>query len=76
MLFRSQLERLFSAHLAETPSRFYAQVRLERARELLRETDMGILAVGVACGFASASHFSRAYRNHFGVSPKEDRGAA
>ena len=73
---RRQLERLFSAHLGETPSRFYAQVRLERARELLRETDMGILAVGVACGFASASHFSRAYRNHFGVSPKEDRGAA
>ena len=73
---RRQLERLFSAHLGETPSRFYAQVRLERARELLRETEMGILAVGVACGFASASHFSRAYRNHFGVSPKEDRAAA
>ena len=73
---RRQLERLFSAHLAETPSRFYAQVRLERARELLRETEMGILAVGVACGFASASHFSRAYRNHFGVSPKEDRATA
>ena len=73
---RRQLERLFSAHLRDTPSRFYAQVRLERARELLRETDMGILAVGVACGFASASHFSRAYRLQFGVSPKEDRGAA
>ena len=73
---RRQLERLFNAHLGDTPSRFYAQVRLERARELLRETDMGILAVGVACGFASASHFSRAYRLQFGVSPKEDRGAA
>ena len=72
---RRQLERLFSAHLRDTPSHFYARVRLERARELLRETDMGILAVGVACGFASASHFSRAYRKHFGLSPKEDRGA-
>ena len=70
---RRQLERLFSAHLGDTPSRFYARVRLERARELLRETGMGILAVGVACGFASASHFSRAYRIHFGVSPKDDR---
>ena len=70
---RRQLERLFSAHLHDTPARFYAGVRLDRARELLQQTDMGILAVGVACGFASSSHFSRAYRTRFGRSPKADR---
>jgi len=70
---RRQLERLFRAHLRDTPARFYAQLRLERARELLRETDMGVLAVAVACGFTSASHFSRAYQGRFGCSPKQDR---
>ncbi len=70
---RRQLERLFSAHLRDTPAHFYTGVRLDRAQELLRQTDMAILAVGVACGFASSSHFSRAYRNRFGRSPKDDR---
>lgn len=70
---RRQLERLFSTHLKQTPARFYVGVRLDRARELLRQTDMGILDVGVACGFGSAAHFSRAYRSHFGLSPKDDR---
>lgn len=70
---RRQLERLFSTHLHDTPSHFYICVRLERARELLRQTDMGVMAVGVACGFSSSSHFSRAYRARFGLSPKDDR---
>lgn len=71
---RRQLERLFSAHLHDTPSRFYVGVRLDRARELLQQSDMGILAVGVACGFGSSSHFSRAYRARFGQSPTDERG--
>lgn len=73
---RRQLERLFATHLHDTPSHFYIGVRLDRARELLRQTGMGIMAVGVACGFASSSHFSRAYRARFGLSPKEDRSKA
>ena len=73
---RRQLERLFSTHLHTTPSHFYTGVRLDRARELLRQTDMGVMAVGVACGFASSSHFARAYRARFGLSPKDDRSQA
>ena len=70
---RRQMERLFATHLHETPARFYLAVRLDRARELLRQTDMGILSVGVACGFVSSSNFSRAYRARFGLSPKDER---
>lgn len=70
---RRQLERLFSTLLQQTPARFYMQLRLERARELLRQTEMTITAVCVACGFESPSHFSRAYRLQFGCSPREDR---
>lgn len=72
---RRQLERLFAAHLHDTPSHFYIGVRLERARELLRQTAMSVMSVGVACGFGSSSHFSRAYRARFGLSPKDDRNA-
>lgn len=73
---RRQLERLFSSHLHDTPARFYVGVRLDRARELLQQSDLSILAVGVACGFGSSAHFSRAYRSRFAVSPKADRDTA
>jgi AraC family carnitine catabolism transcriptional activator len=39
----------------------------------LQQTGMGVTAVAVACGFSSASYFSRSYRAHFDISPKEDR---
>lgn len=72
---RRQLERLFSATLNDTPTRFYLNLRLDRARELLQQTDMTITAVCVACGFESPSHFSRTYRARFGASPRGDRRA-
>ncbi|AUT71863.1 GlxA family transcriptional regulator [Paraburkholderia hospita] len=70
---RRQLERLFCSSLKDTPTHFYLQLRLDRARELLRQTDMSITAICVACGFESPSHFSRTYRARFGASPRSDR---
>ncbi|WP_118180200.1 GlxA family transcriptional regulator [Paraburkholderia phosphatilytica] len=70
---RRQLERLFCASLNDTPTHFYLQLRLERARELLQQTDMSITAICVACGFESPSHFSRTYRAKYGASPRHDR---
>ena len=71
-----QLERLFRKYLACTPARYYLELRLKRARALLRQTSMSVLDVAVACGFASASHFSKRYRDLFGRSPRSDRAAA
>ena len=68
-----QVERLFRAQLKETPSAYYLRLRLERARQLLRQTDMSVMEIAMACGYASASCLSRAYRTHFRVSPREDR---
>lgn len=68
-----QLERLFRQHLSETPSAFYLALRLDRARQLLRQTDMSVLEVGVACGFESSSYFSRCYRSRFATCPSQDR---
>lgn len=71
---RRQLERLFRAHFQDTPSNFYLKLRLDRARQLLRQTDMSVMEVSVACGFESATYFARAYRTKYGVSPSHDRG--
>lgn len=68
-----QLERLFATHLSDTPGHFYTGLRLEAARGLLKDSDMGIAAIGVTCGFGSPSHFSRSYRALFGRSPKQER---
>jgi len=68
-----QLERLFRHHLATTPKRYYLELRLKRARLLLRQTTMPILQVAVACGFTSGSHFAQSYRAVFGYSPRAER---
>lgn len=70
---RRQLERLFRAQLDDTPSGFYLQLRLQGARRLLRQSELNIMEISVACGFDSASYFARAYRKLFGCAPSLDR---
>lgn len=70
---RRQLERLFHRHFRVSPQRYYLDLRLQRARALLRYTDMSVVAVAVASGFGSAAHFSRSYRAWCGSSPSGDR---
>jgi len=71
-----QLERLFRKYLNTTPTRYYLNLRLARARHLLRQTSMSILSVALACGFVSASHFSKCYRECYGCTPRAERAPA
>jgi len=71
-----QLERLFKAHLGREPSAYYLSLRLDRARELLRQSSLSVTEIGVACGFQSMSHFSAAYGRRFGHSPRGERAPA
>lgn len=68
-----QLERLFRLFLHSSIGDYYLRLRLERARDLLRQTSMSVLETALACGFSSASHFSRAYRSRFGHPPRAER---
>ena len=68
-----QLERLFRRHMNDTPKRFYMDMRLQKARNLLMQTQMTILDVAVACGFGSPSHFSKCYRHRFNTTPYRER---
>jgi len=67
------LERLFRKYFNKTPTRYYLELRLSRARLLLLQTDLSILSVALACGFVSASHFTKCYRDHFGHTPRAER---
>ena len=68
-----QLDRLFAAHLERSYAAHYRQIRLERARDLLRQSAISITEIALASGFSSASHFTRAYRDAFGVTPAAER---
>ncbi|WP_395404720.1 GlxA family transcriptional regulator [Pseudoduganella sp. UC29_106] len=72
-LSRRQLERLFKQYLGSLPSRYYLELRLQRARQLLLETNHSIVQVGLMCGFSSGSHFSTAFGTLFGNTPREER---
>ncbi|MEM6488644.1 MAG: helix-turn-helix domain-containing protein, partial [Pseudomonadota bacterium] len=70
-----QLERLFRRYLNRSPKRYYMEMRLDKARGLLLQTDLSVINVALACGFTSPSHFSKCYRAHFGRTPYRERGA-
>ena len=69
-----QLERLFRRYLNRSPKRYYMELRLQKARNLLMQTDMSVINVALACGFASPSHFSKCYRSHYNTTPYRERG--
>jgi len=75
-LSRRQLERLFKRHLARRPGVYYRELRLERARQLLLQTDLSITKVTASCGFQSPPYFSKCYKALFGHSPSAERAGA
>jgi len=75
-LSRRQLQRLFQKNVLCTPSRYYLQLRLQRARELLLQSDLSLVEIAVQTGFVSSSHFSKCYKELYGYSPSNERRAA
>ena len=72
-LSRRQLQRLFQRYLNCTPSRHYLGIRLSRAREFLRQTNMSIVDISSQTGFGSSSHFSKSYKEIYHYSPSAER---
>ncbi len=71
-----QLERLFRRYLNRSPKRYYMELRLTKARNLLLQTDMSVINVALASGFASPSHFSKCYRAVYRTTPYRERGGS
>jgi transcriptional regulator GlxA family with amidase domain len=66
-----QLERRFRGAVSRGVHEHYLLLRLQRSRQLLRETSLAVVEIALATGFGSASQFSRAFRQAFGFSPRE-----
>ncbi|QGX97580.1 GlxA family transcriptional regulator [Roseovarius faecimaris] len=67
------LDRLFRAHVQASPAQYYRDIRLDRARGLVTQTEMSMAEVAQAAGFARQDHFARAYKARFGLPPSRDR---
>ncbi len=67
------LQAQFRARLATTPQAHYLSLRLAEARRLVADTDMPLLDIALATGFASQSSFSRAFRAAHGASARHLR---
>jgi len=68
------LRRLFHELLKAGPKQVFDQLRFHRAVQLMTGGEMKLESVGEACGFQSASAFSRAFKMKFGCSPQRWRG--
>ncbi len=72
-LSQRQLDRLFKHFVKKTPALHYRDIRLDRARGLVTQTDLSMAEIAIASGFSSQVHFSSAYRQRFGLPPRSDR---
>src|SRR5690606_4040834 len=70
---RRQLERIFKQYLNRVPSQYSLELRLNEGRQMPMEARKWNIPGGPACGLSSGPHFSSAYRNFCGVTPREDR---
>lgn len=68
-----QLDRLFRQVAHKSPALYYRDIRLDRARGLVTQTDLALTKVGIASGFPNQSHFCKIYRERFGLTPRKDR---
>jgi AraC-like DNA-binding protein len=69
------LAHAFSQEVGIPPLQFQLQVRLDRARRLLRESSESVTEIAMRCGFADTSYFDRQFKRRFGVTPSAYRAA-
>ncbi len=70
---RRHLERLFRRYVKATPPRYYLELRLTRARQLLQHTNKSLIEIAVASGFVTLPHFQRCFRAMFDMAPGQFR---
>ena len=65
--------RLFKQSMGLAPYQYLTQQRVERAKQLLKQTDQSIVNIALHCGFNSHSHLSKKFRQITGMTPKSYR---
>lgn len=72
-LNRSYFGKIFKEAVGKTPQEFLLNYRMTKAAELLKLTRLSIGDISNAVGYDNQLHFSRAFKNIYGVSPREWR---
>lgn len=72
-LNRTYFGRIFKETVGKSPQQFLLSYRMAKAAELLKLTELSISDIGNAVGYPNQFHFSRAFKNVYGVSPREWR---
>ena len=72
-LNRTYFGRIFKETVGKSPQQFLLNYRMTKAAELLKLTNLSISDIGNAVGYPNQLHFSRAFKNVFGISPREWR---
>lgn len=70
---RAQLFRKVKAMTGVTPVDLIRQIRLQKAKQMLRQTDLSVSEIAYSVGFTSSSYFAKCYKDFFGVAPKNNR---
>ena len=72
-LDRSYFGKIFRENMGQSPQEFLIRYRLSKAAELLKTTDLSIKDISVQVGYPNQLHFSRAFKNVYGLSPRSYR---
>ena len=65
------LRKLFSVHYKITPKQYVLDIRIRKAKQMLRDTPLTVAAIAEACGFASVYHFCREFKQRTGLTPTQ-----
>jgi transcriptional regulator GlxA family with amidase domain len=68
-----QLERLCREHVGMDPGSVYRQLRMRYANWLIENTDRSVTDIAIEAGFADCAHFSRQFKDVYGLSPSTRR---
>ena len=72
-LNRSYFGKIFHDTIGRSPQEFLISYRMTKAAELLKITSLSIADIGNAVGYPNQLHFSRAFKNVYGMSPRNWR---
>ena len=65
------LRKLFAQELHTSPLGYLQQIRIDKAAELLRNTNLSVKEIAYLCGYHSSQYFSHVFRQHTGIRPQE-----